>query len=75
MSQNGESEPLRMKALMLIDDQHGYLYPGNEFFPGYTTMSVSGRNVSSGPLAGWTRFADPEKTAAELCRQRKACYV
>lgn len=70
------SEPLRMRALMLIDDDHGYIYPGTEFFPGYTQQCITGRTVgAAGPLNGWTRFADPETTAAKLCEQRKACYV
>lgn len=69
------TDVIKLKALMLINDEHGYILPGECFYPGFTKNCITGRMMSHGPMIGWTKIGDPESLAAKFVKERKACYV
>ena len=57
-----------MRALKLIDDEHGYIRPGDPFYPGFKHDPLSGKPVSQ-------FHSDPYSLRQQLLRNYVACEM
>lgn len=61
---------MKLRALMLINDDHGYIWPGQIFQPGWRHEH---RLEGQIPTTQWAH--NPAEVERELVRKFMACYV
>lgn len=60
--------PKPVRALKLLDDEHGYIRPGDLFYPGFKHDPLSGKPVRQ-------FHSDPYSLGLQLIRNYVACDV